>query len=71
MQALAVRLEGEYRGVPLFMFQSTRRIKDVVEPEIDEVIEMTDLVDLADWAEDPAHCPESRLLGAQKACQIL
>jgi hypothetical protein len=62
---------GEYRGVPLFMYQSARRITDVVEPELDQVIAMRDLAELADWAADPARCPEGRVLAGNKAIEIL
>jgi hypothetical protein len=62
--------KGTYLGVPLFAFQSERRLK-VVRADIDRVIQMANLADLAALACDSAVAPEARLLGAEKALQIL
>jgi hypothetical protein len=50
-----------YKGVPLEGGQSDGRLV-LVRREIDVVLAMTDAGELAGWAADPRHSPESRLL---------
>jgi hypothetical protein len=58
-----------YRGVGVEDQQSPERLA-LVKAEIDLVLGMTDAIELADWAEDPWHSPESRLL-ACAMCESL
>jgi hypothetical protein len=50
--------------------QSPARLA-VVRAEIDTVIELSDLVELVNWAKDLGHSPESRLLAGAKAEAII
>jgi hypothetical protein len=52
-----------YRGIPLEDQQSDVRL-ELVRREIDLVLGMTDACELADWAGNPRHSPESRQLAA-------
>jgi hypothetical protein len=52
-----------YRGIPLEDQQSDVRL-ELVRREIDLVLGMTDACELADWAGNPGHSPESRQLAA-------
>jgi hypothetical protein len=52
---------GTHRGVPLEDHQSDARLA-LVRAEIDRVLGMTDPGELADWAADSWHSPESRQL---------
>jgi hypothetical protein len=55
-----------YRGIPLEDQQSDVRL-ELVRREIDLVLGMTDAGELADWAGNPWHSPESRQLAAAMA----
>jgi hypothetical protein len=57
---------GAYRGVPLEDQQSDARLA-LVRAEIDRVLGMTDARELADWAADSWHSPESRQLAVAMA----
>jgi hypothetical protein len=57
---------GTHRGVPLEDHQSDARL-EVVRREIDVVLGMTDPGELARWADDPWHSPESRQLACAMA----
>jgi hypothetical protein len=57
---------GTYRGVPLEDHQSDARL-EVVRREIDVVLGMADPGELARWADDPWHSPESRQLACAMA----
>jgi hypothetical protein len=52
---------GCYKGVPLENEQSEARL-GLVRGEIARVLDMTDAGELADWAADSWHSPESRQL---------
>jgi hypothetical protein len=52
---------GTHKGVPLEDQQSDARLA-VVRVEIDHVLGMANARELADWADDPWHSPESRQL---------
>jgi hypothetical protein len=60
---------GTYRGVPLEDQQSDARLA-LVRAEIDRVLGMTDARDLAGWAADSWHSPESRQL-AVAMCETM
>jgi len=60
---------GTHRGVPLEDQQSDARLA-LVRGEIDRVLGMTDARELADWADDPCHSPESRQLAVAMAESI-
>ena len=53
-----------YQGVGIHDCQPTARIETVVKPEIDAVMQMTDIGALVEHAADQIHAPESRLLAA-------
>jgi hypothetical protein len=55
-----------YRGIPLEDQQSDVRL-ELVRREIDLVLGMTDAGELAYWARNPWHSPESRQLAAAMA----
>ena len=57
---------GTYRGIPLEDQQSDVRL-ELVRREIDLVLGMTDACELADWAGNPWHSPESRQLACAMA----
>ena len=57
---------GTYRGIPLEDQQSEARL-EVVRAEIDRVLGMTDARELAGWAADSWHSPESRQLAVAMA----
>ena len=57
---------GCYKGVPLENEQSEARL-GLVRGEIDRVLDMTDAGELADWAADSWHSPESRQLACAMA----
>jgi hypothetical protein len=57
---------GSYKGVPLENEQSEARLA-LVRAEIDLVLGMTYPGELADWAGNPWHSPESRQLAAAMA----
>lgn len=57
---------GTYRGVPLEDQQSDARL-ELVRREIDLVLGMTDSRELASWAADSWHSPESRQLACAMA----
>jgi hypothetical protein len=57
---------GTHRGVPLEDQQSDARLA-LVRAEIDRVLGMTDPGELARWADDPGHSPESRQLACAMA----
>jgi hypothetical protein len=57
---------GTYRGVPLEDQQSDARLA-LVRGEIDCVLGMTDARELADWAANSWHSPESRQLAVAMA----
>jgi hypothetical protein len=57
---------GTYRGVPLEDQQSDARLA-LVRREIDHVLGLTDARELADWATDSWHSPESRQLAVAMA----
>jgi hypothetical protein len=65
----AVPTVGAHRGVPLEDHQSDARLA-LVRAEIDRVLGMTDAIELADWAGDSWHSPESRQL-AGAMCESL
>jgi hypothetical protein len=54
---------GTYKGISLEDQQSDVRL-ELVRREIDLVLGMTDACELADWAGNPRHSPESRQLAA-------
>jgi len=62
----AIPVVGLHKGVPLEDQQSDARLA-LVRAEIDHVLGMTDAVALSDYAADPWHSPESRLLAAAMA----
>jgi hypothetical protein len=57
---------GAHRNVPLEDHQSDARLA-LVRAEIDRVLGMTDARELADWAADSWHSPESRQLAVAMA----
>ena len=57
---------GCYKGVPLENEQSEARLA-LVRGEIDRVLGMTDARELADWAANSWHSPESRQLAVAMA----
>jgi hypothetical protein len=57
---------GVYKGIPLEDQQSDRRLA-LVRREIDLVLGMEDAGQLAGWADDPWHSPESRQLACAMA----
>jgi hypothetical protein len=57
---------GTHSGVPLEDQQSDARLA-LVRAEIDHVLGMTDAGELADWAGDSWHSPESRQLACAMA----
>ena len=57
---------GTHRGVPLEDQQSDARL-ELVRREIDLVLGMTDARELASWAADSWHSPESRKLACAMA----
>jgi hypothetical protein len=57
---------GCYKGVPLENEQCEARL-GLVRAEIDRVLDMTDAGELADWAADSWHSPESRQLAVAMA----
>src|SRR5262245_28396451 len=65
----AIPTIGSHRGVPLEDQQSPERL-GLVKAEIDVVLAMTDAGELADWADDSWHSPESRQL-AGAMCESL
>jgi hypothetical protein len=60
----------EYRGVALHSGQSEARL-DLVRREIDEVVDISDLEELAAWARSVRNSPESRILAGQKILAAL
>jgi hypothetical protein len=62
----AIPTVGTYRGIPLEDHQFDARL-EVVRREIDVVLGMTDPSELARWADDPRHSPESRQLACAMA----
>ena len=62
----AIPVIGMHRGVPLEDQQSDARLA-LVRSEIDHVLGMTDARELADWADDARHSPESRQLAVAMA----
>jgi hypothetical protein len=62
----AIPTVGTHRGVPLEDHQSDARLA-LVRAEIDRVLGMTDARELADWAADSWHSPESRQLAVAMA----
>jgi hypothetical protein len=62
----AIPVIGLHRGVPLEDQQSPERLA-LVRAEIDLVLGMTDVGELADYAGNPWHAPEARLLAAAMA----
>jgi len=62
----AIPTIGSYRGVPLEDEQSEARL-GLVRAEIDLVLGMSDPGELADYAGNPWHSPESRMLAAAMA----
>jgi hypothetical protein len=62
----AIPAIGLHRGVPLEDHQSDARLA-LVRAEIDCVLGMTDARELADWAADSWHSPESRQLAVAMA----
>jgi hypothetical protein len=62
----AIPIIGLHRGVPLEDQQSAGRLA-LVKAEIDHVLRMTDASELANYAGDPWHSPESRQLAAAMA----
>jgi hypothetical protein len=54
-----------HRGVGIHDHQSPARIR-VVEAAIDRVAQMSDIVELADFAADPQQPPEARMFAANK-----
>jgi len=62
----AIPVVGMHRGVPLEDHQSPERLA-LVRREIDLVLGMTDAGELAGWADDPWHSPESRQLACAMA----
>jgi hypothetical protein len=62
----AIPVIGSHRGVPLEDQQSPERLA-LVRREIDLVLGMTDAGELASWADDPWHSPESRQLACAMA----
>jgi len=54
-----------HRGVGIHDHQSPARIR-VVEAAIDRVAQMSDIVELADFAADPRWPPEARMFAANK-----
>jgi hypothetical protein len=65
----AIPTIGTHKGIPLEDQQSDERLA-LVRTEIDRVLRMTDATELADWAGDPWHSPESRQL-AGAMCESL
>lgn len=65
----AIPVIGTHRGVPLEDRQSDARLA-LVRSEIDHVLAMTDARELADWADDAWHSPESRQLAVAMAESI-
>lgn len=55
-----------YRGVPIHDQQPHERIENVVRPEIDQVIGLTDVGQLFEFAKDISKAPEARLFAAAK-----
>jgi hypothetical protein len=62
----AIPTIGSHKGVPLEDQQSEKRL-EVVRREIDRVLSMTDAAELAAWAADSWHAPESRQLAVAMA----
>ena len=62
----AIPSVGLYKGVPLEDQQSDARLA-LVRAEIDHVLGMTDAGELADYAGNPWHSPESRQLACAMA----
>ena len=62
----AIPVIGLHRGVPLEDQQSPARLA-LVRREIDLVLGMADAGELAGWADDPWHSPESRQLACAMA----
>lgn len=62
----AMPVEEHYRGVKVHALQPSERIASVVKPEIDRVFMMTDAADLAEYAGDAHHSPESRLFASAR-----
>jgi len=62
----AIPVIGSHRGVPLEDAQSDARLS-LVKAEIDHVLNITEAVALADWADDAWHSPESRQLAVAMA----
>jgi hypothetical protein len=56
---------GYYRGVGLHIDQNEQRLNDV-RAEIDRVIDMRSINDLATFLNSPANSPEARLLACNK-----
>jgi hypothetical protein len=61
---------GFHRRIGLHDHQSPARL-DIVRAELDTVIGMSDIDELASWARDISRSPESRLLSGSKAIAIL
>jgi hypothetical protein len=55
-----------YHGVPIHDQQPRERIENVVQPEIDQVIGLTDVGQLLEFAKDISKTPEARLFAAAK-----
>jgi hypothetical protein len=55
-----------YRGVPVHDQQPVSRIEEVVKREIDRVFDMSDVVELFEFARSSRNAPESRLFAAAK-----
>jgi len=56
---------GTHRGIGLHDNQTLARIK-VVKSAIDRVAQMSDILELADFAADPRQPPEARMFAASK-----
>jgi hypothetical protein len=65
----AIPTVGTYKGIPLEDQQSDARLA-LVRADIDHVLSLTDAIELADWAGDSMHSPESRQL-AGAMCESL
>jgi hypothetical protein len=62
----AIPIAQVYRGVPVHDQQPAERIEGVVKREIDRVFDMTDVVELFEFARSSRNAPESRLFAAAK-----